>query len=160
MKEVINLLKHDHKIVAEKINELEKNIHRPPETAFKDIVEILTMFKSFVFVGHHQRESEILYSWMKKQNANSDTLIIDRINLEHKTLEKLSLKILENCQNYLDKKCNLTTTAILDDLTTLVYDYNDHMVKEEKFIFMIAEALNLTPAEEQEMLERVKKSYN
>lgn len=159
MSEVINLLKHDHKLVAEKLNSLEKDIHRKPEEGFPSIIESLEFFKSFVFVGHHQRESEILYAWMAKQSGSSDTLIIDRINLEHKNLEKLTLKILQNCQDFLSKKSSSTATAILDDLTTLVYDYNDHMIKEEKFIFMIAESLNLSASDEAAMVLKIKKTY-
>lgn len=159
MKEVIDILIEDHKIITQKIDDLYSLLHLGPDESFEKILKILSFFNEFTFTGHHQREGQILYAWMVKQNKNSDTLLMDRINAEHTALEKLGSGIAQSVENYLSKKAGASAVSALADLSYLITKYREHIEREETFIFMIAESLKLSQKEEQEMIAQMKKTY-
>jgi hemerythrin-like domain-containing protein len=160
MKEIIAILLNDHKQIFEKITDIKRLMTLPPEESFHQLAANLTFFQDFTFNGHHLRENEILYAWMGKQNANADTSIMDRIKHEHEQLEQRSNTLLSSLHNAIKKTPDATNTAILSDLNDLIVLYLEHMEKEEKFIFMIAEGLKLTKAEEAIMLNKMKKTLS
>ena len=156
MKEIIGLLLDDHKIIHEKILDTKRLMTLPTEESLIQLATNLSFFKDFTFKGHHLRENEILYAWMEQQNSNADTAIVNRIKHEHEQLELLSNRLLTSINNALKKNPDATNVAILSDLSDLIVLYLEHMEREEKFIFMIAEGLKLTKEQKAEMLLKMK----
>lgn len=159
MKEIIKILVEDHRKVDEKIVDTKRLMTLDPAESFDQIAKNLAFFKDFTFKGHHQRESEVLYMWMRTQNANSDTAVMDRIKNEHVLLEKLGEKIHQAVLHHLAKTPQESSVQILSELNDFIVMYIEHIEKEENFIFMIAEGLLLTPAEKAEMLKRMKDTF-
>ncbi len=158
MKEIIELLENDHKIIADKIADLKRLMSLDPETSFSQIATDLAFFQDFTFKGHHLREDEILYTWMRLQNPKSDTAVMDRIKNEHTHLEKLGTKILISVQNYQKNTPDSSIVTIISNLNDFINLYIEHMEKEEKFIFMIAEGLRLSKNEKKAMLKKMQSS--
>ncbi|MBP9682954.1 MAG: hemerythrin domain-containing protein [Bacteriovorax sp.] len=155
MKEIIEILVNDHKKIADEITRIEKLMTGKPEEYFKQILQSLSFFKEFAFNEHHRREDEILYAWMRLQNPNFDAAVMDRIKNEHTQLEKLSEKIFNALSSYLKKTPICSNVTILSDLNDFIHLYVEHMVKEERFIFMIAEGLKLNKKEKDLMLKKM-----
>ena len=158
MKEIIEILENDHKISAEKIIDIEKLMAADPEESFTQIVTDLTFFQDFTFRGHYLREDEILYTWMRLQNPNSDTAVMDRIKNEHTQLENLGTKILVAIKNHQLNTPDTTNVTIFSNLNDFINLYIEHMEKEEKFIFMIAEGLRLSKNGKKAMLRKMQRS--
>ena len=158
MKKIIQILNDDHSKIKDAILALEDLMALPPEKSLDNIAKSLMFFKDFTFQGHHKREEEILYAWMKGQNPNSDTALMDRIKNDHTQLEMLGDKILKNINSHLNKEPNATIVTIMSDLDNFVLNYVEHIVKEENFIFMIAESLQLTDQQKNEMLLRMQQT--
>ena len=155
MRDVIKLLLDDHHKIEEAISKTKTLMALPPEKSFQEINTNLTFFKNFTFGEHHRRENEILYMWMTKQNPNSDTSVIDRIKNEHCQLEELAGKISKAINSHLKKTPDTSVVTILSDLHDFILLYKEHMEKEEKFIFMIAEGLKLSQKEKENMLKKM-----
>jgi hemerythrin-like domain-containing protein len=160
MKEVIDILVEDHKIITQKIDELYSLLPLKPEESFTQILQIFSFFNEFTFKGHHQREGQVLYTWMVKQNKNSDTMLMDRINNEHIMLEKLAQNIVQTITNCLSNKPEASAISALAELSFMITKYREHIEREESFIFMIAESLKLSEKEEREMILKMKKTYS
>ena len=158
MKDIIKILEEDHKKITKEIYDIENLLNLKPEDSFSRLAEKLSSFRDFTFKGHHLREDEILYAWMRSQNSNSDTVVMDRIKSEHNRLEKLGDKIYAAIQNSLNSAGDTSQQIILGDLKDFITLYFEHMDKEEKFIFMIAEGLNLGETEQKAMLKKMQQT--
>ena len=139
--ELIAMLNKDHEIVSAKIYQLNVLINLPAEEAFPKIVELLNFFDDFIFKIHHKREENLLYSWMMKQNKNSDTQLIQKIIDDHDAFSVFAKKIILDIENHLQDKPSPTVGAIRYDLSLFIANYVDHIEKEESFIYLIAESL-------------------
>jgi hemerythrin-like domain-containing protein len=96
---------------------------------------------------------------MGKQNPNSDTTLMERIKLEHEQLENAGNILHASIVNFLKGTPGKSAVAILSDLNDFVVIYLEHIEKEENFIFMIAEGLQLSKEEQDKMLNRMKKTF-
>ncbi|WP_127716268.1 hemerythrin domain-containing protein [Halobacteriovorax sp. HLS] len=137
MKEIINQLKDDHIRVNASLDKMEQLIDTPLETSRDELVSEFQFFKDFACKIHHKRESEVLYNWMKKQNPEADKEIIERINEEHKSLESEVNNFIEK----ITKMAKEEENTILCDIEQFIRVYKQHIEKEEKFIFLIAQQL-------------------
>jgi hemerythrin-like domain-containing protein len=159
MKEIIAILAEDHKKIDAVISNIKRLMTLPPEESFVLLEKDLNFFQSFTFKGHHLRENEVLYTWMGKQNPNSDTTLMERIKLEHEQLENAGNILHASIVNFLKGTPGKSAVAILSDLNDFVVIYLEHIEKEENFIFMIAEGLQLSKEEQDNMLNRMKKTF-
>lgn len=137
MKEVIDQLKEDHIRVNASLDKMKLLIDSSIDETKEDLLSEFNFFKDFACNIHHKRESDVLYKWMKEQNPQSDKEIITRINDEHSLLEK-------DVNNYI-QRINTTTKKeennLLCDIEQFIRTYKQHIEKEEKFIFLIAQQL-------------------
>lgn len=141
IRELIAKLNQDHEIVSAKIYQLNSLINLPAEESFPKIVEMLNFFEDFIFKIHHKREEELLYSWMVKQNKNSDTQLIQKIIDDHNAFSEFAKKIVIDIENHFQNKPAPTVGSIRYDLSLFIGNYVDHIEKEESFIYLIAESL-------------------
>ena len=103
---------------------------------------MLHFFEEFIFKVHHQREEELLYKWMVKQNKNSDSQLIEKIIGEHNTFLDEGRRITAEIQKFLQNKKDAPTLgSIRYDLSHFLNLYVSHIEKEETFIYLIAEGL-------------------
>lgn len=147
MKEIIELLAGDHGVITAKIDEIETMQNNDSKESFKKIAEVLSFFDDFTFKSHHQKEEKILYDWMMKQNAKSDTALIKKIVDDHESFEKNSKKIQGSIEKYLKDTPGVTPVSIHYDISLFISRYREHMEREESFIFQIAESLKISPTE-------------
>lgn len=155
MKEIIEVLALDHGVITAKIDEIETLQNNDSKESFNKMAEILAFFDDFTFKTHHQKEEKILYEWMLKQNAKSDTALIQKIVDDHESFERNSKKIQGAIQKYLNDATGVTPVSIHYEVSLFISKYREHMEREESFIFQIAESLKITPQE----LERLKKEF-
>lgn len=153
MKEIIKILVEDHQKIANKLSDLDQLLINKSDKSLSDIAQILKFFNDFTFRGHHLREDEVLYAWMRTQNPNSDTTVMDRIKSEHDRLEKMCDQIQKSIESS-------PKEVILSDVKDFITLYFEHMEKEEKFIFMIAEGLGLCGSEKEAMLLKMRNSLS
>lgn len=153
MKEIIKILVDDHQKIAKQISDLDQILINRSDKSLTEVAQILKFFKEFTFKGHHLREDEVLYAWMRSQNPNSDTTVMDRIRSEHGRLEKMCEQIHKDLESS-------PKEAILSDLKDFITLYLEHMEKEEKFIFMIAEGLGLCGNEKEAMLKKMQNTLS
>lgn len=132
-------LKEDHKKVGSSLESIENILNFTDlETLLKDLRGQLEFFRDFTCKIHHKRESEVLFKWLTDQNPGSDQQVIARINSEHDELEAQVENFLERVNNFsVDDK-----SALLSDVEDFVRMYKNHIDKEEKFIFLIAETIS------------------
>lgn len=142
MKKLIDELNKDHEIIGGKIDQLSELLREKAQTSFPKIFEVISFFGHFTFSEHHKREEHVLYKWMLEQNKNADSELIKVIINEHKELELLGKKIAENIQSHLESTPKVSVLTVESDVSYFIARYREHVEKEERFIFAIAEALS------------------
>ena len=142
MKDVIERLNEEHKLIETKLNELETLISKNDfHQDLDSILEMIGFFEQYACISHHQTEEKLLYHWMLAQNKNSDKELIERIVSEHRYLEGLVSKIKnETMADINDTKKPLGELG--EDLSFLISKYREHAERESSFIFVIAESLS------------------
>ena len=137
--EQILQLKQDHTKVNSSIDLIEKILDLTDvDKLLIDLKVQLEFFRDFTCKIHHKRESDVLFKWLKEQNPESDQQVIDRINTEHDELEEQVNVFIDRVTNFsIDDK-----SALLSDVEDFVRKYKNHIDKEEKFIYLIAEAIS------------------
>lgn len=156
MKEVIKILAADHEIVIEKLALLESFLDESPAVSFVKVEETLSFFENFLFNSHHKKEEEVLYAWMISQNKNSDDVLIQKIVDEHKTFHEISKGISSDVKKFLNKEDSPSAVEIVYELGEFIRKYNDHMKREESFIYEIASGLDISKDEEEKLLSKLK----
>jgi len=150
MKDIIEILCNEHRIIDEKIKQLDEFTNLKEIDLYQPLQEILQFLKNEITEKHHRRENEVLYTWMVEQNKNADTELINRIISEHNYIDKL----IQECLNIMNKPQDnyIALKMKILDLTT---SYKAHMEKEEKFIFQIANALKCSNRKSKELLNKL-----
>lgn len=158
MQKIIQLLENDHKKIIETIVECENLLNLDANESFPKLLINLQFFRDFTFGGHHKRENEVLYKWMEKQNPNADKSVMSTIEEEHRTLEQTGHELRTAIANFI-KTNDDSKTQIIAKLSDFLYYYRRHIEKEESFIFMIAQGLNLSNSEEEAMLSQMLSTF-
>lgn len=142
MKEVIERLNEEHKLIEQKLDELESLISKNDfHQELDQILERVGFFEQYACISHHQTEEKLLYHWMLVQNKNADKELIERIVAEHRYLEELVSKIKnETMADINDSKIPLGELG--EDLSFLISKYREHAERESSFIFVIADTLS------------------
>lgn len=137
MKTTISILCKEHQTILDELNLIEKNI----STQYSELLEKFRHLQKFTIDGHHKREEEILFTWMLKQNPNSDATIIDQIRKEHLELESKQKQIVDNLEKLLSQQFVVPIKTLAFDVQDFIDLYREHIQIEENFIYMIADGL-------------------
>ncbi|MCK6594439.1 MAG: hemerythrin domain-containing protein [Bacteriovoracaceae bacterium] len=102
--------------------------------------EEIKSFTKIHLMDHHQKEERFLYLWMIEQNKNSDKELINKMIDDHKYFEQKANWILNELVQA--KEVNYNNSVNLGfEVSDFLKRYNEHLVRESNFIFLIAEAL-------------------
>lgn len=140
--DLIAELESEHLDIREKLLQLDRFLERPLLDVASDLEKIFSYITGFVFNQHQKKETDLLFSWLKIQNNNSDREIIDNICSEHDFFKKEINAIKKDLQMFLKNgDGEIYESEIVDRITDLIIIYRQHIEEEEKFIFLIAKAL-------------------
>lgn len=137
MKTTISILCKEHQTILAELTLIEKNI----STQYSELLERFRNLQKFTIDGHHKREEEILFTWMLKQNPNSDATIIDQIRKEHLELDSKQNKIVDSLEKLLLKQFVVSLKTLAFDIQDFIDLYREHIQREENFIYLIADGL-------------------
>lgn len=151
MKNLVEVLLDDHQMIASRIEQLENLDFLRDLKNTGGVLDWLKHFDSLknLIVLHHEKEDQVLYRWMIDQNKNADKNLIDVIVKEHKDINAL-LDRIDDCRLH-----NIQFLELRSLLVQLLDSYKLHMIKEEKFIYVIAQALKISNSKEKELLKNL-----
>ncbi len=155
MKKIIRMLTDDHLQIIESINEMRSLLKNGSKVSLMKIFDIFSFFEEFTSKEHHQREERVLYTWMLMQNENSDSSLIRKIIAEHEFFENKINEIKGMLTSFLNVNNNQTPTSLLYEIEMFIVKYEEHIEKEEKFIFEIADGLKISEDETLELVEKM-----
>lgn len=141
MKNIIAQLHEDHVVIDSFMKKLESAI--ADSDFMKSLFALEDEFVEFSKVtlnDHHIKEEEFIYRWMIDQNKNSDKILIRRMIEDHKKFEEKAQWIIEELNlakdNFYKSHANFCY-----EISLFVRNYEEHLLKENNFIFLIAENL-------------------
>ena len=149
------MLTDDHLQIIESINEMRSLLKNGSKVSLMKIFDIFSFFEEFTSKEHHQREERVLYTWMLMQNENSDSSLIRKIIAEHEFFENKINEIKGMLTSFLNVNNNQTPTSLLYEIEMFIVKYEEHIEKEEKFIFEIADGLKISEDETLELVEKM-----
>ena len=155
MKKVINVLIDDHSQISASLDELKVLLKEGSRESLKKIYEIFSFFEEFTSKEHHQREERVLYTWMLIQDKNSDSSLIRKIISEHEFFENKIKEIREAIRFIMNAGEEVTSISVFYEIELFIAKYEEHIEREETFIFEIADGLKISQEEVQNLVEKM-----
>lgn len=139
----IGLLITEHKLIEKFFSVIEKQSHRIQEDKLADIAfvdDCIDFMKTYAERCHHGKEESILFKELKTKKLSDEHIkILKAIVNEHKTLRKLTEKLVSIRNNYFNSvneaEKQIYTYEIRENLRQLIELYPGHMKKEDKEFF-------------------------
>ncbi len=141
LKDPLAVLKEEHRALMKAAYLLHEQIERLEQNKGAQVqvlTKLIAFFKQFIEDAHYQKESQLLLPALKRCGAPLGDCSLTLLEQDHERSQAL-LNTLENLLPACEKNESLIRQKLMETLTELKELYTRHTLKEENFVFPLAE---------------------
>lgn len=139
--QVIDILMLEHQRILSQLNDAEDMLEEPLKENLGKLNTFLDFIVDYADSYHHAKEEEILFNWMRSKNPSLDHGPLRCMLSEHDSGRNLIIGIKGALESYINGDL-AKEDYIHSRLSNFISLLRDHIEKEDKILYMMAEHLN------------------